>query len=188
VFRPDYPIKTERLLLRPWREDDFEALHAIHSRADVARYLYWEPRTRNASRGVLARARANTSLDREHDLLILAAARPETDEVIGQANLVWTSVEHRQGELGYLVHPDHQRRGYATEIARALLRAGFEGAGLHRIIGRCDARNIGSAAVLEHAGMRREAYLRQNEFVKGEWTDELVYAALAEEWPDRHSE
>ena len=31
--------------------------------------------------------------------------------------------------------------------------------------------------------MRREAHFRQNEIVKGEWTDELVYAMLADEWP-----
>ena len=30
--------------------------------------------------------------------------------------------------------------------------------------------------------MRREAHLRENEFVKGEWVDELVYAILATEW------
>jgi RimJ/RimL family protein N-acetyltransferase len=33
--------------------------------------------------------------------------------------------------------------------------------------------------------MRREAHLRENEFVKGEWTDELVFAMLASEWPSR---
>ena len=30
--------------------------------------------------------------------------------------------------------------------------------------------------------MRREAHLVENEFVKGEWTDELVYAMLEQEW------
>jgi len=35
--------------------------------------------------------------------------------------------------------------------------------------------------------MRREAHLRENEFVKGEWTDELVYAILASEWRARTS-
>jgi RimJ/RimL family protein N-acetyltransferase len=64
-----------------------------------------------------------------------------------------------------------------------MLRLGFEGLGLHRIVGRCDARNRASAKVMERLGMRREAYFRQNEIVRGEWTDELVYAMLADEWP-----
>jgi hypothetical protein len=53
---------------------------------------------------------------------------------------------------------------------------------MHRIIGRIDARNTGSSAVLEKLGMRREAHFVRNEIVKGEWTDEVVYAILADEW------
>ena len=54
--------------------------------------------------------------------------------------------------------------------------------GLHRIVGRLEARNLASARVLEKLGMRREALLIENEFVKGEWQSELDYAILAREW------
>ena len=60
--------------------------------------------------------------------------------------------------------------------------------GFHRIIGRCDARNTGSWQVMERLGMRREAHLVQNEWVKGEWCDELDYALLAEEWRAQQAE
>ena len=63
-----------------------------------------------------------------------------------------------------------------------MLQISFGQFGLHRIIGRCDARNTASSGLLERLGMRREAHFRQNEYVKGEWCDELVYAILAEEW------
>lgn len=63
-----------------------------------------------------------------------------------------------------------------------MVRLGFEALALHRIVGRCDARNTASAAVLARLGMRREAHLVGNEWVKGEWTDELVYALLSAEW------
>jgi RimJ/RimL family protein N-acetyltransferase len=63
-----------------------------------------------------------------------------------------------------------------------MLRLGFEELGLHRIMGRIDARNEPSARVLERLGMRREAHMLENEFVKGEWTDEVVYALLEHEW------
>ena len=72
--------------------------------------------------------------------------------------------------------------GYATEAARVLVDYGFGEVGLHRIIGRLEARNIASARVLEKLGMRREALLIENEFVKGEWQSELVYAILEREW------
>jgi RimJ/RimL family protein N-acetyltransferase len=63
-----------------------------------------------------------------------------------------------------------------------MLHLGFVDLGLHRILGRLDARNAASANVLERLGMRREAHILENEFVKGEWTDELLYAMLAREW------
>jgi len=62
------------------------------------------------------------------------------------------------------------------------LRIAFEEMGLHRVIGRAEARNAASARVLEKLGMRHEAHLAENEFVKDEWQSELVYAILDREW------
>lgn len=182
----DYPIRTARLLLRPYRLSDADALHAFQSRADVTRYLYWEPRSLDEVRANIAMRINEHTLDEHNDNVSLVIVRADGGDAIGTANLSWSSREHRQGELGYVLHPDHQGRGYATEVAKALLRLGFEGAGMHRIVGRCDGRNLASARVMERAGMRREAYLRQNEFVKGEWTDEFVYAMLTAEWRSRN--
>ncbi len=64
---------------------------------------------------------------------------------------------------------------------------GFQTLGLHRIVARCDARNVASARVMERLGMRREALLVENEMVKDEWTDELVYALLDREWRHRQA-
>jgi RimJ/RimL family protein N-acetyltransferase len=102
--------------------------------------------------------------------------------VIGDISLWRTSREHNQGEIGFVLHPDHQGQGYGTEAMRELLRIGFEDVGLHRIVGRCDARNGASARLMQRLGMRLEAHLRENELIKGEWCDELIYAMLATEW------
>ncbi len=99
--------------------------------------------------------------------------------------MFWVSEEHRTGEIGFVVKPAEQGRGYATEMAAEMMRLGFEDLGLRRVIGRLDARNTASARVLEHLGMRREALLVENEWVKGEWCSELDYALLADEWASR---
>jgi RimJ/RimL family protein N-acetyltransferase len=78
--------------------------------------------------------------------------------------------------------PAHQGRGYATEASRALVAHAFEHYGVHRVYGRLEPRNEASARVLEKLGMRREAHLIENEWVKGEWQSEAVYALLAREW------
>jgi RimJ/RimL family protein N-acetyltransferase len=176
-----FSVTTDRMLLRPYRADDFDTFADLHGRAEVARYLMWEPRDEQASREALER-HARLTLEREGDHLTLAGFDQDTGSFVGEFVLILRSVEHGGGEVGYIVHPDAQGRGLATEGARAMLEIGFEVMGLHRVIGRIDARNASSAAVLTRLGMRREAHFVRNERVKGEWTDEVVYAILAEEW------
>jgi RimJ/RimL family protein N-acetyltransferase len=187
VLKPDYPIVTERLHLRPYTAEDFDALYAIQSRPEVARYLYWDARDRDEVRQALEAKAQCSVLGDEGGSLQLAVVLPESGTLIGDALLMWTSRQHRQGEIGYVFHPDHGGRGYATEAAEVMLRLGFEGLGLHRVVGRLDGRNTASARVLERLGMRREAHLVQNETVKGEWTDEVIYAMLEDEWRARRS-
>ncbi len=186
MLQPAYPIETERLRLRPYTPNDFDAFYGMQSRPDVVRYLYWDVRTADEVREVLtSKVAKRRTIQHEGEGIQLALELPEPGVIVGDAVLIWVSEEHQQGEIGYVVHPDHQGRGYATEAGLVMLRLGFEGLGLHRIVARCDARNTGSWRVMERLGMRREAHLRENEFIKGEWTDELVYAMLADEWRAR---
>src|SRR3989304_4618422 len=87
----------------------------------------------------------------------LACEMKTTGEVVGDVVIQWVSREHALGEIGFIVHPDHQGHGYATEMTRPLLRIAFEDVGLHRLIGRAAARHTASARVMEKLGMRRAA-------------------------------
>ncbi|CRK59879.1 Acetyltransferase [Alloactinosynnema sp. L-07] len=182
MSRPELPIKTRRLVLRQFSMDDLDALHAIQSREDVAKYLYWEPRTREETEEALHVYLTSTSLAKEGDGLRLAVTLADTGELIGDVMLLWTSEQHQGGEIGYTLHPDHGGKGYAGEAAVEMLKVGFDELGLHRVIGRLDADNRASGRLLERLGMRFEARFKQNEFVKGRWADEAVYAMLADEW------
>ena len=182
MLRPSYPIITDRLILRPFTEDDLDALHAYQALPEVTRYLYWDPRDRAATAEALHRRISTPALAREGDVLVLAVLLRETGELVGEVNLAWLSEVHGQGEFGFVFNPAFHGRGYAGEAAVEMLRLGFERLGLHRIIGRCDGRNEASARLMAKLGMRREAHFVQNEIVKGEWTDEVVFAMLAEEW------
>jgi RimJ/RimL family protein N-acetyltransferase len=179
---PAWPLATERLVLRPFEEDDFAGLYAIHSDERVVRWLYNEARSEEEVRALLARKMAGVALTEEGQWLSCAVTLRGTDELVGDLALQWVSKDHRCGELGFIVHPEHQGHGYATEAAAAMLPFCFDTMGFHRVIGRTEARNLGSARVLEKLAMRREAHLVENEFGKGEWQSELIYAILASEW------
>ncbi|GLZ42464.1 GNAT family N-acetyltransferase [Actinokineospora sp. NBRC 105648] len=184
MLRPAYPITTRRLFLRPFAEDDLDALFKIQSREDVTKYLYWGPRTREEVAQAIQDRLLMTEIEEAGDKIVLAVALRETGELIGDVTLGWHSAEHLGGEIGYTLHPDHHGKGYAGEAAVQLLRLGFEELGLHRIVGRLDSLNRPSGRVLERLGMRHEAHLRENEFVRGRWADETIYAMLADEWRD----
>lgn len=179
---PALPLLTDRLELRQLRPDDLDTWAALEADPDVVRYLYIDVQTRRQSADRLAAAIPRVSFETEHDALQLAACRRDTGEMAGYVLLAWTSRLHRSGEVGWIIGPAHAGQGFATEAARALLAVGFELLGLHRIVARADARNVASIRVMQRLGMRLEAHLVQNEWVKGEWTDEVIGAILGDEW------
>jgi RimJ/RimL family protein N-acetyltransferase len=184
-LRPCYPVTTPRLLLRPLAPGDADGLLAYRSIPGVCRYVPFEPQTREELLEHIASRWARTELTAEGQALTLGVQVRDTGALAGDVMLAWQSQEHRSGEIGYVFHPGLSGRGYATEAADALLRLGFEGLRLHRIVARIDERNEPSARLARRLGMRQEARLVENELFKGEWTTELGFAMLAREWQAR---
>ena len=71
----------------------------------------------------------------------------------------------------------------ATEAVRGMLDDLFRVRGLHMVSAGSDARNVRSAALLVRAGFRPEGHRRAHSWLKGEWTDDLLFGLLAEDWP-----
>ena len=187
-LRPAYPVRGERLLLRPLAVGDADSLLAYRGCEDVCRYVPFEPMSRHDIIERIAGQWARTGLTDEGQSLTLGAQVGETGELAGDVVLFWHSRAHAGGELGYVFNPALGGRGYATEAAHVMLRLGFEGLGLHRIVARIDERNESSVKLARRLGMRQEARLVRNEFFKGEWSTELDFAMLADEWYARQKE
>lgn len=185
MLSPTYPLRTERLLLRPMTDDDFEDLFAFQSDPEVTRYVTYDARDRDDMRTALEAKKRDTTVTNDGDRLSLAVTVPPAPTVIGEMNLFLQDVANRMAEIGYVFHPGYQGHGYALEAAREMLRVGFEDLRMHRMTARCDARNTASWKLMEKLGMRREACFVKNEIFKGEWADLLVYAMLDEEWAAR---
>jgi RimJ/RimL family protein N-acetyltransferase len=178
------PIETERMTIRALRAADGPDIHAIFADPEVSRYLYTEPLDA-AGALTYATERSNPVISVEGQGVNLAGELRETGRVVATFFIKLSSEKHAQGEIGYVVSPSYAGRGLASEGATAMLSIGFDRWDLHRMIGQCDARNAASAGVMRRIGMRQEALLRENEWTKGEWTDELIFAMLAEEWNRR---
>lgn len=183
--RMHLPLRTEHLVMRAHTMDDLDAWHELFGDPAVVRYLYQAPLSRDEAAEHLSKRFTATLPQQDGEWLMLAM---EFDgRCVGDVGVHLVSRENRQCEIGYVLSPRVQGRGLATEAATLITAIAFDELDTHRVCGRLDARNEASARLLERLGMRREGHLRETEWVKGEWTDEVIYAITLPEWRARTS-
>ncbi|MEU6366680.1 GNAT family N-acetyltransferase [Streptomyces sp. NPDC046931] len=173
------PVTSGRLVLRQFDPEDLEDLYAYQGLSSVARYLYRRPHTREDCEKVIAERVSSTTWVKDGDKVALAICRHEQRRVMGEVTLTLASAHARQAEIGWMLNPEYEKRGYATEAARAVAALAFDVLGVHRLFARLDAENTDSVRVCERLGMRREAYLVENDLDGERWGSEYIYAALA---------
>ena len=181
-YTPALPIRTDRLVLREFRDDDFDALLVFHSDPANVLYVPFPPRTPDDMRVALDKKIAGTSLTGPGEHLDLAVTLHD-GTVVGDLIVMLHAVEHDSVEVGWIFDPAHGGRGYATEAVRALLDLVFSGLRARRAVARVDARNTASLRLCARVGMRQEAHLVENEVFKGELSSEIDFALLSREWP-----
>ena len=171
-------METKRLVIRDFREEDWQAVHTYASSPLVATHMIWGPNseeeTKTFIKGVIHMQEQAPRVDYEFALIL-----KDTDALIGGVGL---HASGQIGEIGYCLNPDYWRQGYASEAAAEMLRFGFRALGLHRIYATCRPENIGSASVMKKLSMTYEGHLREHMFHKGKWHDSHQYAILAHEF------
>jgi ribosomal-protein-alanine N-acetyltransferase len=176
-------LQTERLLLRPFAESDWQAAHAMLSDPEVIRYVPAGTSSEEETREhVLTLINEHQADPPRYNFAIVLRSE---GVCIGICFLEMRVEEPRQANLGYLLSQHYWGRGYATEAARAVISYGFQKLGLHRVYATCRPANVASIRVMEKLGMRREAHFRQHRWMKGAWQDSYLYAILDHEWKAR---
>ena len=173
------PLRTARLVLRDFHSDDFADVLAYGSDPEVVRFMFFDPRDAAGTRAYLERMLASQR-EEPRRIFELAVERTSDGRVIGACDL--TLEGEREADLGYILAREAWGHGHASEIARALVRAGFEQLGLERIFAVCAVGHTASARVLEKAGLRHEATLRDFKQARGRSWDVERYAILRAQW------
>ncbi|MEM8926292.1 MAG: GNAT family N-acetyltransferase [Actinomycetota bacterium] len=175
-------IETDRLTLRTWDPSDAELLGTAITRSieHLRPYMVWiadEPMTVEARAELLRNWRRESAEMGDGTYAMLADG-----EVVGSCGL-----HHRLGpgalEIGYWVHVDHVRRGYATEAARALTTAGLAADGIERIEIHHDASNQSSAGVPRALGYRRGPDRSVEPTAPSETGTFWTWFVTADDWP-----
>lgn len=147
-------MRTERLVVRDWEDDDAAAALAVYGRPEVARWLspvVAEVADEDAMRSLLREWRASTR-EGEAGLGHWAITLAATGEVVGGASLHMLPVEEEDVEIGLQVAPEHWGKGYAAEAGRQLIERAF-GLDIDEVFALVRPNNARAEATARRMGM-----------------------------------
>ncbi|HEY3284577.1 MAG TPA: GNAT family N-acetyltransferase [Armatimonadota bacterium] len=148
-------LATERLLLRPWREEDRPALRRLNA----------DPRVMELMPAKLSPEESDRFMDRmqaglqERGYGLLAAELRDTGECLGLVGLAAPQFQAHFTpcvEVGWRLLPEFWGRGFATEGARACLQHAFGEVGLQEVVSFTVPHNLRSRRVMEKLGMSHQ--------------------------------
>jgi RimJ/RimL family protein N-acetyltransferase len=177
-------LVTPRLILRRLALPDCAAILAYRGLPEVARYQSWENPDLPSIRALIEQM-IGLEPDTPGTWLQLGITLRESGNLIGDCGLHFPADEPRQAEFGITLSPAFQKRGYALEALKAVLAYFFATLGKHRVYASVDPENSASIALLERAGLHKEAHFRQSLWFKGRWVDDVIFAILEQEWKIR---
>ena len=175
-FSPFPVIETERLVLREITDGDLAEIFYQRSDPQMMKYVDRKPASsmQDAS-DFLGRVQAALV---SNDGITWGIALKNEPKLIGNMGLWRVDKEHHRAELGYVLHPEHQSKGYASEAMKAVLHYGFHTMKLHSVEANVNPNNAASIKLLERNGFIREAYFKENYFFDGRYLDSAIYSLI----------
>ncbi len=181
---PSRPRTTPRLVLRPFRRRDADAVveAASASLTELNRWLPWaHPAYGRADAIAFVRdSMAAWSEGRAFDFAIRRLEDPERH--LGNVSVWFTSRAALVGEIGYWVRTDETGAGIATEATARALEVAFNELQMHRVVLRIAVGNAASERIADKLGFLREGLLREEVRVNGVWLDHSIWGLLETEY------
>jgi len=179
AIAPTLRLETPRLVLR--RLDARDEATAIAHEQDL-RIMRWirDPQPMEAIRERTQRLLSPWS-GVEGAFLAMALTTRHDDAMLGIVVARFASITDVTMEVGYRLHPDVHRKGYAFEAMSRWIDFLCDEHSVRKLTGWVAAPNEPSWRLLEKLGFSLEATFREHTQLAGEWVDERVYGLLARE-------
>src|SRR4030095_9927647 len=176
-FTPFPELETERLLLRKLKASDANEMFFLRSDENVLRYLGKEPEKTIAETEEFIN-KINNAAD-ENESILWGITFLDGPSIVNGTICLWNfKKEHSRSEIGYILHPDHWRKGIMKEAINAVVDYGFTVLGLHSIEALLSPENIASSSVLESTGFIKEGHLKESIYFNGVFEDTAIYSKL----------
>ena len=174
-------IRTKRLILKETDWTYVEFIHELHSFPEVDEFnTLGIPKDIDETKELI-RPSIEDKMNVVRKQIAWTVFLKDNNVFIGEAGMHLSSDKFKLGEIYFKLHPMHWGKGYATEIAKSLIKFGFEKMNLHKVEAGVQTENIKSIRVLEKAGMTREGLRRKILPIRGEWKDNYHYAILEDD-------
>ena len=179
-----FRLDTERLIIRDFKADDKEVLYQISNNPEVLKSFHHHKGSlpmEEVEEWISASIRDSGREPRRH--YSLGIESKDLEKLIGHVGLGNVDYKYRKAFLGYFLHPDFWKNGYASEAVTGLIDYAFNVLNLRRIEAYSDFDNNKSQNFLKKLGFAEEGVLRENyQKYTGEVTDTKIFGLLRREW------
>jgi [ribosomal protein S5]-alanine N-acetyltransferase len=178
--KPFPELATKRLRLRRFRPDDVDGLHACFGDSEAMRYWDFPPSKSSTETARWVKALGDPKSP--HTWLGWALARKGSDRCIGMVNYHHRETRNRRLEIGYILIPSLQGKGFMTEALQAILTYCFMDLNVHRVEAIIDPGNAASIRLATRLGFRLEGGPLRDYWRVGEtYRSTMMYGLLAGE-------
>ncbi|WP_159522156.1 GNAT family N-acetyltransferase [Sunxiuqinia indica] len=172
---------TARLLLEEITKDDLQLVHELHCIPELDEFnTLGIPKDLEETKKVIQSGIDDQSNNPRSEFAWKISLK-ESGQVIGLAGMFPSNDRFRLAEIYYKIHPDFWGQGFATEVARELVRFGFDELKLHKVEAGVASENTRSIRVLEKIGMTKEGLRRKILPIRGEWKDNYHFAIVEDD-------
>ena len=175
-FSPFPLLESERLHFRKLTNEDAPQIIVLRGNPETMKFI---PRPLTTT---LEEAMAHINIIEEKivnnegiNWAITVKGNPKFIGLIGHYRI---SAENHRCEMGYMILPQHQGKGYVSEAIDAVLEYGFNDLQMHSIEAVIDPENKASERVLQKNGFVKEAHILENELHDGKFWDTVIYSIL----------
>jgi RimJ/RimL family protein N-acetyltransferase len=173
-------LRTERLELRPVRDEDIDRILEYRNLPEVTHWLLRTKVDPVSFRAAWPRAAEDPddhSVAVALDGVVIGTVSLDVVDGMGQPGMP----PRTEAQLGYVFDPAYGGHGYATEAVTAMVAYAFDRLGVRRITAGCFAGNLASVRILEKVGMRREQHgVGDSWHAELGWVDGYTYTLLAQ--------
>lgn len=167
---------SERLSFRSLVEKDWPLFLAVQQDESINQFI--RPIEKREDIEQKFRLRLQPWVFESGDWLTLVIEEAQTKEFVGFIGFYCADSELFRAEVGYVLSPPYQGKGFATEALLALINWGKFIFNVHKFTATCDARNLASAHVLTKCGFEQEGLLRANHRHGDTWVDDKLFGLL----------